>query len=754
MRWAAAHKAVEELAGEVRARPLHLMAAAVVVGLLAGPRAPVILPLAAPMLVALAGRAPAALLCLVALLGGAVLADARLDALDRTALTPRLGHATTAHVTLLEPARARPFGGRSAIAELGGERVLLEAGEHVRWPAVRVGDELRVTGALEALRPTDAWLRPRNVHARLDLHRVRPTGRSRGGLAGLVDDVRSRAEAVLGRGVPEPQAALLHGIVLGQDEALREGMREDFRTAGLSHLVAASGQNVMLLAALVFGVATVLGVGLQARLAAALLLIALYVPLAGAGASIQRAGVMGAAGLTAALVGRPAARWYALLLAAAVTLGLNPRAVEEPGWQMSFVAVAAIILLCGRLTKAARRRGIPPGIAEALAMTVAATIGTAPLIALHFGRTSLVSVPANLLAAPVVAPIMWLGMLAGVVGQVSAAAAAPFTALAAPLLGYLTWVGEVAAGLPSAEVVVAPALVAAVCLALTVPILSRRARRPAGVAVLVTAFGAIALVHTPGAPAKPPDGLRITFLDVGQGDATLIQHRGAAVLIDAGPPEGDVVGRLRRAGVAKLDLLVVTHAQADHDGGAADVLRAMPVGLVLDGRDGVREPFGARMAAEAARRAVPRAPPEPGQVLRAGGIELTVLWPEPAVADVPLEGDPNDRAIVAVARAGRFRVLLTADAESEVLNRLDIGAVDVLKVAHHGSADDGLAALLERTRPRVAAIGVGAGNTFGHPTATTLATLRAAGVAVYRTDRDGSIRMDEVDGTLAVRRHA
>ena len=273
-------------------------------------------------------------------------------------------------------------------------------------------------------------------------------------------------------------------MVLGQDEGLSEPMREDFRAAGLSHLVAASGQNVMLLAALVFGVAAVAGIGLRARLGAALALIALYVPLAGAGASIQRAGVMGAAGLTAALVGRPAARWHALLLAAAVTLTLNPRAVEDPGWQMSFAAVAAIILLCARIARAARRAGVPPGLAEAFAMTVAATLGTAPLIALHFDRTSLVSVPANLLAAPVVAPVMWLGMLAGVAGQVSAAAATPFTALAEPLLGYLTWLGDAAAKMPSAEVAVAPAVVAAVSVALAAPVLvahrapACRRRRP------------------------------------------------------------------------------------------------------------------------------------------------------------------------------------------------------------------------------------------------------------------------------------
>ncbi|MEY2533754.1 MAG: competence protein ComEC, partial [bacterium] len=505
--------------------------------------------------------------------------------------------------------------------------------------------------------------------------------------------------------------------------------------------------------ALVFAVAALAGVGLRMRLIAALALIAAYVPLAGGGPSIQRAGVMGAAGVTAALAGRPSARWYALLLAAAVTLALNPRAVEEPGWQMSFAAVAAIMALGRRIAGPLRRRAVPSGLAEAAALTLAATIGTAPLIALHFERTSVISLAANLLVAPAVAPVMWLGMTAAAIGQVSAAAAMPFSALAGYPLAFVGFVGHSAARLPAADVAAPVPVVVLVCAGLAAVIASRTARRPRVLALVAGGVGAAMLLVAPPPAPGPPAGLRVTFLDVGQGDATLIQHRRASVLVDSGPPDGGIVERLRAAGVRRLDLLVVTHAQADHDGGAAAVLRAMPVGLVLDGRDGVREPLGERMAAEARRRAVPRALPEAGQTLRTGAIELRVLWPalnRPGEAG----GDPNDRAIVAVARVGRVRVLLTADAESHVLSNLDLGPVDVLKVSHHGSADPGLAALLERLRPRVAAIQVGARNTYGHPVPATVRALRVSGAAVYRTDRDGSIRLDERGAALAVTRHA
>src|SRR6185295_13802208 len=224
-------------------------------------------------------------------------------------------------------------------------------------------------------------------------------------------------------------------------------------------------------------------------------------------------------------------------------------------------------------------------------------------------------------------------------------------------------------------------------------------RGPGAVGVLAAAVAAVALLRAPPRALAPPTGLRVTFLDIGQGDATLLQERRTSVLVDTGPPDGGIVARLRHAGVGRLDLLVVTHAQADHEGGAAAVLRAMPVGMLLDGRDGVREPLGLRMAAEARRRRVVVAVPEAGQSLRAGGIELRVLSPAREVPEEHADADPNDRAIVAEARVGRFRMLLTADAESDVLANLDLEPVDVLKVSHHGSADPGLGELLGRLRP-------------------------------------------------------
>jgi competence protein ComEC len=202
--------------------------------------------------------------------------------------------------------------------------------------------------------------------------------------------------------------------------------------------------------------------------------------------------------------------------------------------------------------------------------------------------------------------------------------------------------------------------------------------------------------------------------------------------------------------VGRVDLLVVTHAQVDHDGEAAPVIDGHPVGLLLDGGDGV--PGYDRPAIEAAlaRRHVRRVVPDAGQALRAGPIELDVLWPRREPPAAHAGQDPNQRAIVAHLRDGDFDLLLPADAESDVTAALPLPAVEALKVAHHGSADAGLPALLTRLRPRVAAIEVGRHNPYGHPTAQALAALRQATPAVYRTDRDGTIRLVVRGGRMSV----
>jgi competence protein ComEC len=761
--------------------PRHALLAALVAGLLCGPRWPAAVAALAVAGLAGAGGGPGALRplaagAIVALLAGAVLADARLQALDRTALGPLLGRDVSVTAIALEAPRLRAGGARVLAARLSsgpgrGERVVLRAPP---WARVRglpaIGAEIAAHGRLERLGRFDGYERRRHAHAVLHADRMALTGRHRGGLPGALDGVRARTERVLSAGIPAPQGALARGMVLGEDAALPEDLREGFRATGLAHLVAASGANVLLLATLVLAAGTAAGLGLSARLLVALVLVAAYVPLAGGGPSIQRAGVMGAAGLVAVLAGRPASRAYALLLAAAATLALDPRAAEDPGWQLSFAAVLGLLALAPAAGRALRRGGVPAGLAEATAVTAVATVATAPLIALHFGRVSLVSLPANVLAAPAVAPVMWLGTIAGAVGQVAPGLAAPVVALAALPLGYLTGLAERGAQMPGAEVALArpgPGTVAVLYggLALAAAAWLRRAhrrehddggparaRRPAwrggmgALAIAGLAAGGLLLSRPPG----PPAGLVVSFLDIGQGDATLVQHGRHAVLVDTGPPGGPILRRLREAGVDDLDVLVLTHASDDHDGGAGAVLARHRVRLVLDGGEvNGRTPGLRAAAAQAARAGVRRIASDAGQVLRAGPIELRVLWPR---RDPPAEpgADPNLRATVLHVRDGAFDLLLSADAESEVLAPLDLPRVDAMKVPHHGSAEEDLPGLLRRLRPRVAVVEVGP-NSYGHPDPGTLRALRAAVAVVRRTDRDGTVRLAVDGGRMRVR---
>ncbi|MBA2349537.1 MAG: ComEC/Rec2 family competence protein, partial [Solirubrobacterales bacterium] len=365
-----------------------------------------------------------------------------------------------------------------------------------------------------------------------------------------------------------------------------------------------------------------------------------------------------------------------------------------------------------------------------------------------FGQASLVGLPANLLAAPAVAPVMWLGVLAGALGQLAGPGGAPvgvaldgLDALAGFPLGYLAWVGRTAAAAPGSVLEVGPLPVTLTTLALLAVASSTRVRRALPILACLGAAAWVAVAPAPAAPVGPPTGFRLTFLDVGQGDATLLQDSRRSVLVDTGPPEGGIVTRLRQAGVERLEMLVLTHAQRDHDGAAAAVVDALPVAVILDGREGAATAIDTSLATAARRTGTRVLPGRAGQRWRVGSLALRVLWP-PARAGLPPAGeDPNDRAIVLEAEAWGARALLTADAESDILARLDLRPVDLLKVAHHGSADPGLPALLSRLRPQVAGVEVGKENPYGHPAPATLDALVAV-PAVVRTDRDGSVRVE------------
>jgi competence protein ComEC len=269
-----------------------------------------------------------------------------------------------------------------------------------------------------------------------------------------------------------------------------------------------------------------------------------------------------------------------------------------------------------------------------------------------------------------------------------------------------------------------------------------RSRRPA-IALILGCLAVTALWPAGGdaGDVGPATGLRVSVLDVGQGDAILLQPgRAPAILVDGGPAGEGLAAMLRAAGVERLGAAVVTHDQSDHAGGIGELLGTMAIGRLLFSHLDRSTLVEARGAGVPTRRLFE------GNVLRSGQLRLEVLWPPAAVRG---GGDPNRLALVLLARWRSFSMLLAADAEAES-TPLEPGPIDVLKVAHHGSDDAGLGALLDRARPRLAVISVGMGNPFGHPTPATLATLADRGVDALRTDRDGTVVLEVDRGALRV----
>lgn len=707
------------------------------------------------------GAAWLGLVVLTAAAGGMAVGAMRLAAIDGGAFDGPTGReaTVTGYVTAV-PHRAD--GNVTVRITTAGGRLALEGHEPV--PDLPIGSEVRASGTLANPPPWEAdFLARFGIREVLRARAISPTGMRRGGLAGVVDGIRRRADDALESGTPEPEAALLRGFLLGEDDRIDPAAVDDFKRAGLAHLLAVSGDCVMLLALLGAWLLGIVGTPLRARLVALLALIAVYVPVAGAGPSIQRAGLMGAAGVIAALAGRPRWRWYALLGAATLTLLLNPRSVTDPSWQLSFAAVAGILLFAAPIrdlilgSSAARQGAEPPSaarraLAEGAGVTIAATLSTAPLFAHHFGAVSLASLPANLLALPAVAPMMWLGMLAAIAGQVPGAPVEPFTALAGLLAAYVAQVAgwlaapgwaQVGVELPGWPQVGAAyaALGAAMATAggwarrrrdAASP---RRRARLAALAIAVVACAGLGGASPPGVDA-PAAGLRVVVLDVGQGDSILLEpDDGGPVLVDGGPAGDDLRGQLGEKGVTGLAAAIATHDQSDHVGGLDELLYSgFPVHRLVYSERGPDFLRAARAVHVRALRV------SEGSEVRSGSLRLEVLWP-PSSSLEGAPSDPNQSAMVLLARWRSFSMLLTADAEAEAVP-VDPGPIDVLKVAHHGSDDAGLAALLDRTAPRLAVISVGAGNPYGHPTAGTLATLADHGIPTVRTDQAGDVAID------------
>ena len=608
-------------------------------------------------------------------------------------------------------------------------------------PDATRGDRIVVDAGLEV--PSDPGfagsLRSRGIVAAARVSAFRRVGRSSMPLVGAAQSFRALAGRAIERLFPPREAGLLLGLALGDDTRLDPAVARDFHATGLGHLLVVSGENVAMVLAPVVGLLAWFRVRPAVRFAVALLTVVFFVVLTGADPSVLRAGVMATLALIGVLLGRPRDGIALLASAVVVVLLVDPFLARAVGFQLSVGATAGMVLLAGPI---ADRLPMPRPVAIGLGATLAAQVFVTPLLLATFREVPLVTLPANLLAAPVVSPGLLLGLAAATTGTVSPVIGRALALLAVVPLRFLEQLADRLARAPvpwitsgGGPVVLVVGLAVAGAIALAV-----RGRLPRPAVAAAAAFLVVASL-TSAIRAGPPDAFTVRFLDVGQGDAALLTSpAGATVLVDAGP-EPDVVAReLAAVGVHRLDVAVATHPHADHVEGFAEVLARFAVGVLLVPGCADGSPtdlaFGRAVREESVDTVVARA----GDRFVVGDLRLDVLAPDRCWSGT--NSDPNNDSIVLMASVGDRRVLLAADAERDAqAAMLDAGVdlrADILKVPHHGG-DTSLDAFLTASGASVAVVSVGQPNDYGHPVTSVLAAITATGTRVVRTDRSGTI---------------
>ncbi|MEJ1196135.1 MULTISPECIES: ComEC/Rec2 family competence protein [unclassified Streptomyces] len=593
-------------------------------------------------------------------------------------------------------------------------------------------------------------------------------------------------------GLPADARALLPGLVVGDTSRITPELEEAFKETDLAHTLAVSGANFTIVLALLLGppglaqrserrgLAPRLGISLRTTALLGGVLALAFVVVCRPDPSVLRAAACGAVALLALATGRRRSLLPALATAVLLLVLYDPELARSYGFLLSVLATGALLTLAPRWSAALRRRRVPPRLAEALAAAGAAQALCAPVVAVLSARVSLVGVPCNLLVEFAVAPATVLGF--------AALATAP---VAMPVAEGLAWCGgwpaewiagiaRTGAALPGAGVDWPGSWAGAALLALVtvgVLLVGRRLPRHPWWCGVCAVLLVLAVVRPPPLARVitgwPPPGWRMVMCDVGQGDAmVLAAGEGAGVVVDTGPDPALVDHCLRSLGITRVPLVVLTHFHADHVAGLPGVLRGRSVGAIetttleepADQAESVRR--------QAAARRIPLRHASAGEERRSGPLSWQVVWPPPpqpkgpppappttAAPVIPTSTEgPNDASVTLLVRTAGLRLLLLGDLEPPAqreLARSPAGAalegVDVLKVAHHGSAHQD-AGLIRKVAPRLALISCGEDNTYGHPAPGTVEALRAQGATVLRTDRDGALAVAGTGRALRVAR--
>ena len=713
----------------------------------------------------------------------------------------------TATVATIGAPRA---GQQPVVVELETPPGMRVAGTLPGFPIVVPGDRVTLRGSLRAPPVDDPYgdyLIRIGVQAtiRASVVTVLPED---GNVARSVEGLRRGADRALQRAIPEPEAGLASGILIGLRDRVDRDLSAAFTTVGATHVVAISGWNIAIVAT---SLAAIAGrMARRRRIGLTALAIIAYVAFVGPSPSVVRAAAMAGVVMLARELGRPSRAAAAIGWAGAGLLILDPGLIDDVGFQLSALATVGLIAWATRFTE--RLAGKSPGrprawLAESLGVSLAAQLATLPIVVLTFGRLSLVSPVVNLGVVPIVAPAMGAGVLAMAGGLLAMAGLPAAIATVAGLPAWLLFslmVGVVraGAGLPFASLALAEpwnaivALMAAGAIVGATVLTRRGARRskpsrgqtgaagppqllrnagsaPGGRAKaplwwqtrgmrLVSGALAAAVVALAIAVAHRPDGIpRIVVLDVGQGDAILVEGgHGARLLIDGGPDPGRLLVALDEhlpPWDRRIDVVILSHPHEDHAAGLATLLDRYAVGQVFEPGMFGPGPGYAALNAELIKLGIRRGVLSTGDHLRIDEFSFRVLWPDPgSVPEHPSDGGTgiNNVSVVLLGEVDGHRVLLAGDIEEQIDPRLlarGLPTVDVLKVAHHGSRTATTDAFLTAVRPSIAVISAGRGNPYGHPAPATVARLEASGAQVLRTDQNGTVTVDLGTGHIRAR---